>query len=177
MIYLNQLDEGIFSAITDKLGGALAEAGTVCLESQNHVSGVRLSARGYLEKDYSLTWTSITEQSRSAWYDDRVATEWGAVGVAVLLAKIGLGFEVLQRSRQGTGFDYWMGEHASLPFQNLARLEISGIRQGNDTSVKARVRQKMNQISSSGGELPAYVIVVEFGRPLAEVEKKNNEHG
>ena len=172
MLDLNELGGGIFPAISANLGMALAEAGGVCLESQNHVSGVRLSVRGYHKKDYSLTWPSITEQSRSTWNDDRAATEWGAVGVAVLLAKRGIGYAVLERSRRGTGFDYWMGNDASLPFRDMARLEISGIRQGNDAVVKARVRQKISQTRRSDGKLPAYVIVVEFGRPLAEVQKK-----
>ena len=51
-------------------------------------------------------------------------------------------------------------------------LEISGIREGNDQQVKARVQQKLKQTDRSDGALPAYVIVVEFGEPLAEVQEK-----
>ena len=169
---MNDLGGGIFPAISASLGTALSEAGGVCLESQNHKRGIRISVRGYSNNSYSLTWPSITEQSRRTWNDPEEATEQGAVGIAVLLAKREMGDAVLDRSRKGTGFDYWIGDDASLPFQNKARLEISGIRQGNDTVVKARVRQKMNQTSRSDGIFPAYVIIVEFGRPLAEVRKK-----
>jgi hypothetical protein len=39
-------------------------------------------------------------------------------------------FTVIERSRKGTGFDYWLGsedEAGELPFQNKVRLEVSGI--------------------------------------------------
>ena len=172
MLNLNDLGGGIFPAISASLGMALAEAGGVCLESQNHKRGVRLSVRGHSNNSYSLTWPSITGQSHRTWNDPEEATEQGAVGVSALLAKKEVGYAVLERSRKGTGFDYWIGDDTTLPFQNKARLEISGIRQGNDAVVKARVKQKMKQVGRSDGVLPAYVIVVEFGRPLAEVQKK-----
>ena len=172
MLNLNDLGNGIFPAISASRGKALAEAGGVCLESQNHKRDVRLSVRGHSNNRYSLTWPSITAQSRRTWNDPEKATEEGAEGIAALLAKKEIGYAVLQRSAKGLGFDYWIGDDSSLPFQNKARLEVSGIRQGNDAVVKARVRQKMNQTSRSDGMLPAYIIVVEFGRPLAEVQKK-----
>ena len=52
-------------------------------------------------------------------------------------------------------------------------MEVSGIRNGNDGQVKTRVKQKLRQMNRSNDQkLPAYAIVVEFGRPLAEVKKK-----
>ena len=63
------------------------------------------------------------------------------------------------------------------PFQNKARLEVSGILsvEGSDIDVERavakRVREKLKQTQSSSGPLPAYVVVVEFGSPLGEVQK------
>ena len=171
MLDLNDLGNGIFPGISAARGGSLAEAGAVCLESQKHGKGVGFSVRGHSNGNYRLTWPSITLQSLDSWNDPEEATEQAAVGIAALLAKKEIGFAVLQRSRKGTGFDYWIGNDESLPFQFKARLEISGIRQGNDTAVRARVKQKLNQTGRSAGKFPAYVIVVEFGRPLAEVRK------
>ena len=171
MLDLNDLGKGL-PAITTNFGMALAEAGGVCLESQGHAQGVQLSIQGYSNKNYLLIWPQITEQTLSCWNDHEFATEHGAVGIAVLLVQKEIGYTVIQRSRKGTGFDYWMGDVSAYPFQNKARLEISGIREGNDQQVKARVRQKLKQVERSDGILPAYVIVVEFGQPLAEVRKK-----
>ncbi len=142
------------------------------MESQGHAQGVQLGVRGYSNKSYPLAWPQITAQTRKCWNDHEVATEHGAVGIAVLLAQKEIGYTVIERSRRGTGFDYWMGEESVHPFQSKARLEISGIRKGNDQQVKARVRQKLLQLNRSNGLSPGYVIVVEFGHPLAEVQKK-----
>lgn len=172
MLNLNDLGNGLLPAISPKFGMALAEAGGVCLESEGHVAGVQLNVRGFVKSFYHLDWPPIDEQSRRTWNDPEVATEHGAMGIAVLLAKKAMGYVALARSRKGTGFDYWMGDESTEPFQVKARLEISGIRKGNDSDITRRTRQKLKQTARSGGSLPAYAIVVEFGKPLAEVQKK-----
>ena len=79
-------------------------------------------------------------------------------------------YHVVQRSWKGTGFDYWLGLKEDELFQNAARLEVSGIRQGGDKDMEKRIKQKTDQISKSDRmRLPAFVVVVEFGRPLAAV--------
>ena len=170
MLDLGDLGHGL-PAITPHFGMALAEAGGVCLESQGHVQGVQLFVRGYRNKRYPLAWPPVTDQARRCWNDPEVATEHGAVGIAVLLAQKEIGYTVIERSQKGTGFDYWMGDGSSFLLQKKARLEISGIRRGSDR-VKTRVRQKLRQTDPSDGSKPAYVIVVEFGHPLAEVQEK-----
>lgn len=97
----------------------------------------------------------------------------GAYGIAFLLIRDLTGLGVIERSRKGTGFDYWLG-HAGddLPFQNKARLEVSGIRQGDAARQAARMSRKTKQTERSDGVLPAYVIVVEFGTPTALVVRR-----
>lgn len=83
------------------------------------------------------------------------------------------GYKVIERSRRCTGFDYWLGDETDELLQHKGRLEVSGIRRGENRDVQARVRQKLKQTDRSDDlKLPAYVIVVEFGEPLAEVRKK-----
>ena len=107
------------------------------------------------------------------------ATEFGATAVAVLLAKRETGYVVIERAMKGTGIDYWMGDDSEgPPFQRKARLEISGILHATGNrgavmrAVAARVRQKLGQTGRFGNLLPAYVAVVEFGMPLAEVRQR-----
>lgn len=107
MLNLNELGEGL-PAITPAYGKALAEACGICLESVGHVEGKNLLVFGDYEKNYSLSWPPVTEQALRCWNDPEVATEHGAVGIAVLLAKKEIGYAVIERSRKGTGFDYWM---------------------------------------------------------------------
>jgi hypothetical protein len=60
-----------------------------------------------------------------------------------------------------------------LPFQYKARLEVSGIRFGDDAAVKSRIGQKLRQTRRSDFlRLPAYVVVVLFSRPLAQVVER-----
>ena len=175
MLDLNDLATGNIPAITQRLGGMLAEAAGVCLESEGHSQGVRLSIFGSSGNGYSLAWPSISaQQADDAWADAEYTTEHGAAGIAVLLAKEEIGYEVIRRSVKGTGFDYWLGDITTRPFQDKARMEVSGIRQGNTRAFNARVSEKLNQMSRSDDmNIPGYAVVVEFGQPRAKIAKRN----
>ncbi len=173
MLNLDDLGSGSIPAITPALGNMLAEAASVCLESQRHNQNVRLTVRGYIEGQYSLIWRPLTEQALRSWNDFEYTTEHGAIGIAVLLVDKEFSHTVIEASRRGTGFDYWLGDESNETFQRKARLEVSGIRQGHDSAVRRRVREKLRQTDMSDDlRNPAYVIVVEFGCPLAEVMEK-----
>ncbi len=107
------------------------------------------------------------------WNDEEYTTEQAAYGVAFLLILQLTGLTVVERSRKGTGFDYWLGVQDStttLPFQRMARLEVSGIRKGNRSQINVRVKQKTEQTRASDAQgLPAYIIVVEFSQPLSVI--------
>ena len=170
---LRELAAGNIPAITAALGAALAEAGGVCLESQGHNPGVTLTVRGYQEGRYALTWAPVSAQARSRAYNEQErATEMGAEGIAVLVVKAATGYEVIRRSRRGDGFDYWLGERGPREFIAQAGLEVSGIRAGSEGQLRARLREKRQQVAQGGRQQWAtYVIVVEFSRPRAEVQE------
>ena len=81
---------------------------------------------------------------------------------------------VVERSRKGTGFDYWLGEkdHDGLPFEGTSRLEVSGILTGTRAQVDSRIRQKKRQMNPTDHLAPGFIAVVEFGTPIACVESK-----
>ena len=193
MLDLDRLATAFNPGISSHIGGSLAEAGAVCLESQGHVPGVRLSVTSKTQQYFTLSWTRATLQAFRGWNDPIEATEDGAAGIAVLLSNLLLGHLVIARSRRGTGFDYYLGDRNTnlmteaeqavtgglaplLEDDGLVvrgRLEVSGLMVGSDTQVRGRVRQKIHQTGPSDNlGIPAYVIVVEFGRPLAEVREK-----
>lgn len=163
--------------LTAELGGAMGQAAAVCLDNQNHVSGVSFSVRGDWSRRFSISWTGPTEQARRAWGDMQDATEFGACGIAgVLITKV-TDLTIVQRSRKGTGFDYWLGNKNNPVdlFQDTARLEVSGILVGDLSTVRTRTNQKLNQITKSNNHLPGYVVVVEFGTPHSVIKKARNE--
>jgi hypothetical protein len=103
---------------------------------------------------------------RHCYNDPERATENGAYGIAILVIRDLTGFTVVEQSRKGTGFDYWLGYEEGPMFK--ARLEVSGIRAGDESTISARVQQKVRQTKRSDSlSLPGYIVVIEFSQPRA----------
>jgi len=171
---LQDLCKGL-PAITPVFGATLAEAGSVCFKDQQHQNGVELKVSGTFTATYNVYWKRVTKQMLRCWNDPEVATEHAAYGVAFLIIKDLTEYTVIERSYKGTGFDYWVGYDSDeeLIFQEKARLEVSGIRNGNTTQINSRVKQKVEQVAPSDDSgLPAFIVVVEFGTPLSKVVRK-----
>jgi len=158
------------TGLTPAFGECLAEAASVCFNSEGHSSPTEMPLRGSFSASTRINWEAPSEQSVRCWSDEQVATEHGAYGIAALVVET-RGLEIVQRSKKGTGFDYWLGAQGEpfRLFQGLSRLEVSGIRRGSDSEINTRVRKKENQTKTSDGELPAIVVVVEFTSPSATV--------
>jgi hypothetical protein len=157
--------------LTPAGGTVLAEAAAVCLEERNHHAGVKLTLLGISKDAFQLEWKSVDEQQRRCYNDLQEATEKGACGVAILLAQELTGKVVVERSKKGPGFDYWLGDSDDdLLFVGKARLEVSGILLGSSIDIQMRVKQKKAQMKPSHQLAPGYVAVVEFGTPTAHVE-------
>ena len=131
-----------------------------------------LVVRGAVTARYPMTWKTADAQARRSWANEIDATESGAAGIAIVLARRALGYVVSSRSRHGTGFDYWLEHDArTQPLHDAIRLEVSGIRRGTTAQVTTRLRQKLSQMTAGSVAAPGYAIVVEFGRPRAQVGK------
>lgn len=173
-ISLNELESGL-PGINRICGSFLCDASRMCFDNQNHVSGIKIILEGISNAECKVVWTGeIDEQSRRTWNDTQEMTEYGACGIAILLILRLTEYTVIERSKKGTGFDYWLGyKNAELPFQNSARLEISGILKGDRLTFNSRVNQKLRQtFPTDYTELPAYVVVVEFSEPKAKTVTK-----
>ena len=189
-IDLRDLGLGMYG-FSKAVGACYAEAAGVCLEKQGHTCGVIMMVDGDVAKRYEVRWPSITDQIRRGHYDLQDATEDGACGIAILLARNCLGLTVVRKSWKGRdkGFDYWLGEEGSPdeevdkleevfleeagvadhPFQNMTKLEVSGIRDRTDSQFRSRVHGKMQQVNTSLEGLSSVVVVVEFGDPKSRV--------
>jgi hypothetical protein len=146
MCDLVRLEQG-FPGVSLAWGNLLAEAGKLCLGYHNHVPGVKLEVAGAIPAVVHLFWnTSLSQQQSCSWADEQEMTEFGACGVAILLMLELTGLAVVRRARKGTGVDYWLApSDAAIPFQDAARLEVSGILNGGQSDIKARVSKKMRQ--------------------------------
>jgi hypothetical protein len=160
--------------LTSAAGGYLAEAAAVCLENQKHAPGVSLSVDGSYRRTVHLNWDRVGNQEQRTYADLHEATEYGACGIAILVVENAARKVVVERSKKGTFFDYWVGlEGKDELFQgDRARLEISGILNGDLKKMEMRTTQKLEQVKQAKGKLPTYVAVVEFGGPKARIVRK-----
>jgi hypothetical protein len=164
-------------ALTPALGGTLAEAAAVCLADRGHGDVCEMQLRWRADaRLFAIHRPLVTDPMRRAYRDMQDATELGACGVAILAVRAITGYAVVERSVKGTGFDYWLGtidapSTASEPLERKARLEVSGILHGAVRSVEARVREKIRQTRRWAGSYPAYIVVVEFSKPMVRIER------
>lgn len=172
---LTHLQDGL-PAITPAYGAALAEAASICLTEQGHDPGVQLEITGEFTENCELLWPPVTDQMRLCWNDLEYTTEQGAYAIALLLTEWLTDFTVIRRSRKGTGYDYLLGyadeNQGDNYLRGMARLEVSGIRSGNSSLIRTRVKLKQAQVRPTDGVLPAYIVVIEFSHPLAQVVRK-----
>ena len=140
-----------------------------CMHTSLHPENVSLQMSGLSHDSILLHWIDDYDEKKARTYADMQYTvEHGAVCLSVMLTTTITPYTVIERSRKGTGIDYWLGEKDSYMFQKKARLEISGLLKGDDTDLKRRHAAKVKQTHQSDSTLtPVYVSVIEFGTPKA----------
>lgn len=174
LIDLSDLFETQFEGLTPAMGRNLAEAAAFCLATSGFPPGIHLTVTGVEQSNYRVTWSELPDNVSVARGDLKEATEDGASGIAILLARVHLGYEVVFRSHQGTGFDYLMQKIGSDADAIPARLEVSGIMKGNRSEIQRRIVEKSQQVKRHElphDERPAFVIVVEFSTPVARMDR------
>lgn len=149
----------------------LSEAACVCLDSQNHNQGIICKVEGDFNIEFNLQWDETTQRIRDTWNDMEETVEYGAYCLGMLALKQITNFQVVKQSKKLTGFDYWLGDPLkSYPFQNCARLEVSGILKGTIGQINQRLKEKINQTKKSDEiNLPAYIVIVEFYSTLQKI--------
>jgi len=168
---LGRLALGV-TALTAPMCNTMAEAAAVCLEEQGHGVSVILTVKGIEDGKAIVSRPEVTPGMRRTYGEREEATELGACALAFLLIRELTPHCVIERSRRGTGFDYWLGQPDAEPFQHKARLEVSGIRAGDEQAIGRRVKEKLAQTRPTDGTFPAYVAVTEFSRPETRLVQK-----
>lgn len=154
----------------------------ICLDSQGHKSGVPLSviAKSLL-KIYTVTWEEeLTNRIKDAVSDLIDAVEKSALAFAFLVVKDCTGMSVVRQAKRKTGFDYFLGQESDddrliFKHENTARLEVSGILQGDDTLIDSRFKEKFKRALKYQQfvTMPVCVCVVEHSTPKAEVRVRH----
>lgn len=132
-----------------------------------------MSLSGLHQKNIEFQWNAATSSMLASHKDEIEAAQYGAYGISILLLLKLENLTAVERSVRGDGFDWWMGDKKDPLYEKKARLEVSGINNGDDKRINERVAEKLAQTDQSAGTgLPAFVVVVEFSRPVAVVKKK-----
>lgn len=105
------------------------------------------------------------------------ATEFGAEGVALLVAAKAYGATFHARSFKGPGFDFYLTKPSATSdpndiFGEAWALETTGILKGGPDEIKARLRVKRKQVAQAAREGETWVAVVEFSQPCAIFERQ-----
>ena len=162
----------VTARITTTYLANLADAAAVCLDYHRHPQTTTLTVLGASEPDYGLTSFPVTPAMSQTWNDFQYAVEHGAYGIALLLLKETHGLVAVERSRKGTGFDFWMGTNTDPLFQDKAFLEVSGILSGDRSRVSNRRNEKFIQVGQTSYPSKGFIVIVEFGNPIAEITQR-----
>lgn len=175
-LHLDTLKGGI-SGISRTYGAFLAEAIAVCLTSAGHESSVKLKVEGDFEAEFELEWhEEIGAAELSSWRDLKEATEYAAMGLAVLLISALTIYGAFQRNEQGEDADFTMQEvnNPNIALQNSlqkAHLEVSGIfAESLTNTLNMRISTKTKGLEKRlMPSLPVFIAVIEFSIPKAKI--------
>jgi hypothetical protein len=170
---LESLADGV-PAIPEAAVGFYKQNCVVALHQNGHRSGVSLAVhRDETLVRFEVCWTGeATEQLLRAYRDPIRLADHAACAIALLLVRELTEFTAIEQSVVGTTIDYYLGRKDAsddLIFNNVARLEVSGILTENEhNSVDRRVAEKRRRLRREK-DLPDIIAVVEFGRPWSRL--------
>lgn len=163
--------------VTKALGEAYAEAAAVCL-SQHHRTPTEMTAQ-YRDgaHDCALSWEEPTAAVLRAHSNELDATEQGAYAVSFAVVESLAGLVAVRRAETLTGADYYVAPLGSDPddMETCLRMEVSGVGAGNESIVRARLRQKLKQAKKGRSNLPALAAVIGFREKLIAIAHMGDE--
>jgi len=162
---LTELEMGKHHNLTPAMGANLSHAAAVCINDRGHSISTNAIGKGAYNRNYILKRCNVTKDISRTWGDMQEATEEGACAVALVQVSQESKYQVIERSRKGTGIDYWLGDKESFLFQRKARLEVSGSLNGDEKELTKRLHTKIDQTKQSDEtKLPAIIVIVGFER-------------
>jgi hypothetical protein len=159
-----------------RFGGLCASAASVCIEKHGYPIEVELRVDGDYDYEFIIEREEVNDATRRFNADMERSSEFGAYGISALVVPEITDLKVIEVSRKGTGFDFWLGsiEDTGPLFQRKARLEVSGILNGNESTIKRRTTIKLQQITPTDNLMPGYVSIVEFSDLRVRVVQKKD---
>ena len=149
--------------ITPEIASCYLQAASVCLD-RHHSSPIEFSLNADSQETKTVVvWNPVSDRTKNSWANKDDATRDGAYALALASTELSKGLVAIHRAETRTGADYYIAlPEASLDdLENWYRLEVSGTHL-NETEVKARLREKVEQTKKGESNLPALASVIGF---------------
>ena len=131
---------------------------------------------GQITKYCLVEWTDeVNDALLLSHFDEKRTTDFGAMGVAVLLASKLTNYTHFISSPTNNGYDFELLTDDNGVNFIPARLEISGIRRETpQNTVESRLKTKEKQILNSANDgTICYISIIEFSKPKAKFIKND----
>jgi hypothetical protein len=119
--------------------------------------------------DAGVRWHEPDDRQRRSHANDLDATAEGAYALA-FAAAAALGYVVRYRSLHGSGSDYVVTRLGE-PENDYWKLEVSGTAEGDDGEVRARLREKLEQVAGGDLRRPGLAAVVRFSEVVVAIRR------
>lgn len=166
---LHAIDASIFAPfVIARLRAAPEETIAELLVRMQEVSGHEERA-----VRVSLQWDAQSAFQQPVAVQERVLTEWAALGIACVLLPTLLGVRIVSVAVEGERFDYRVSDGVT-----EWGLEISGTMTEDEGELRERLRLKIRQLHDNPYGIMGYVVVAAFVRREALIalpDKANKE--
>ncbi len=154
--------------LTEETANYWTQGARVCLDRHHQPpDSVVIRSEGR-ELVADVNWEVTDERTRRAWANETDTTEAGAYALVLASTELLLGLIAVSRAETETGADYYVAPIDADPddLEEHLRLEISGVNQGNASIVQRRLRDKLDQLTRGGSNLPGLAGVIGFQEKL-----------
>jgi hypothetical protein len=160
--------------LTEAISTTYREAAEVCF-SRHGIPPADIRIDRHTPRDADLAWNIPDEQVKSAWANEIDATEAGAYGIALAAIEVTDDLVAFRRAETKSGADYYVDLKNTTPhdMETAIRLEVSGISDGTEALINARLNQKIAQAKRGNSCLPAIAVVVAFSPPVVKMADAN----
>ena len=159
--------------LNEHAAGFLSDAARVCLH-RHHRAPTEISIRNdeaVLTAD--IDWTEPDSRCLASHGNRDDATRDGACACVIAAVELTNGLVAIGRAQTKEGADYYVAPAGATvgDFEDAIRLEVSGLNEGQEHEVAARLNQKVVQARSGKSPLPAIAGVIGFRERLLLLKK------
>ena len=159
--------------LTKAIAYSYTEAASLCMD-RHHESPTEFHLDNSGARSITVVeWEAPDTRIRQAWANYIDTTEAGAYACVLAAVELSNDLVAVRRAETQTGADYYVALKDRIPtdLEDCWRLEVSGVDLGQESTIKQRLRSKLEQAESGNSNLPAIAGVVGFRARLILLAK------